>query len=173
MLNLHLDLVICIWRTEKQLNVSLSIPITPWHNRTDFRLFKASQKLTDTSVVVAGQLVSYVTVTVVRSLRVHADVHAVVGQTALISVCKVTQTWVIRQVTKQAYTKLYYHVTNRCSGLHFSGSLEGSGRCRSLWCCNTSVRGHKRVVLLYIRLCLQWTHRNIERRTPQLDSCPS
>lgn len=52
----------------------------------------------------------------------------------------------------------YYHVTNPYSGLHFSGSLEDNCRCRSLWCCSTSARDHKRVFLLYIRLCLQWTH---------------
>lgn len=48
--------------------------------------------LTNTAVVVAGQLVTYAALAVVGTLCVHTSVHAVVGQGALISVCRDTHT---------------------------------------------------------------------------------
>lgn len=51
------------------------------------------QRLTDTAVVVAGQLVTCVALTVVRALCVHTSVHAVVGQGTLVSVCREAHTF--------------------------------------------------------------------------------
>lgn len=59
---------------------------------TDTWVHMAFQWLTNTAVVVAGQLVTCVALTVVWALRVHTSVHAVVGQGTLVSVCRKTHT---------------------------------------------------------------------------------
>ncbi len=160
--------------------------ITPCCTHTDTWVHMAFQWLTNTAVVVAGQLVTRVALTVVWALCIHTSVHAVVGQGALVSVYRKTQThtrtpvwvkkvWVVRYIAKlikRRYSDFlkkldsgFNHVIKReervfmpthpYSGLRSSGSLEDTGRCRSLWCCSTSVRSHKCVFLSHIHLCLQ------------------
>lgn len=59
--------------------------------------------LTNTAVVVAGQLVTCAALAVVGTLCVHTSVHAVVGQGALISVCRDTHTQRYRQWDKSKW----------------------------------------------------------------------
>lgn len=146
-------------------------------------VYMAFQWLTNTAVVVAGQLVTCVALTVVRALCVHTSVRAVVGQGTLISVCRETQTrtvakiWAVGQITKkQPLQKLgtsFNHalkwrrerVTYPHNGLRSSGSPWDTGRCRNLWCWSTSVQDHRCVCLSHIHLCLQQTHKtNTERK---------
>lgn len=65
------------------------------------------RQLTNTAVVVAGQLVTRVALAVVRALCVHTSVHAVVGQGALVSV--------------------YRENTNTHRGCHGDASGDGRG----------------------------------------------
>lgn len=63
-----------------------SVLCTQTHTHTWVHM--AFQWLTNTAVVVAGQLVSCIALTVVWALGVHTSVHAVVGQGTLVSVCR-------------------------------------------------------------------------------------
>lgn len=132
--------------------------------------------LTNTAVVVAGQLVTCIAFTVVRALGVHTSVHAVVGQGTLVSVCRKTHTQdshedmgkSSNQLVEDSFSHVinWEHVLRRTyphSGLRFSGSLEDTGRCKSLWCCSTSVQAHMCVYLSHIHQYLQETHKHTHR----------
>lgn len=64
------------------------------------------------------------------------------------------------------------HVTNPHSCHLSAGSPRDTGRCRSLWCCSTSVQDHKRVCWSHIHLCLQRTQREPHSTSFLLNSRP-
>lgn len=64
----------------------------------------------------------------------------------------------VRQIRNRPLRKLgtsFSCVTNPCSGLRSSGSLQDIGRCRNLWCCSTSAQDHKCASLSRTHLCLR------------------
>lgn len=73
--------------------------------------------LTNTAVVVAGQLVTCVALTVVWALRVHTFVHAVVCQGTLISVCRKTQTHTHNDIRRHTHTSWMMFIPLVLSGL--------------------------------------------------------
>jgi len=147
---------------------------------TDMWVRIVFQWLTNTAVVVVGQLVTCVALTVVWALGVYTSVHAVVAQGALVSVCRYMKTQAGRFIRKKqlientpTFSKVrwdkvraqsvFVPVAYRHSGLRFSGNPEDTGTWRSLWCCSTSVQAHNCVCLLHIHLHLQQTCINTER----------
>lgn len=169
-----------VWQdqTEKSLKQNwlyTSMLYTQAH--TDTRAHVIFHRLTNTAVVVAGQLVTWVALTVVRTLCVHTSVCAVVGQGTLVSVYRETHThsdksdhvrwWTTTQQPLHLGTRFNHvlrrrrrHMTNPHSGHLSAGSPRDTGRCRSLWCCSMSVQDHKYVGRSHIHLCLQQTQTN-------------
>lgn len=167
------------WRNHwSKTDFSTSLLYTQAH--TDTWAHAVFHWLTNTAVVVAGQLVTWVALTVVRTLCVHTSVCAVVGRGTLVSVCRETHThrvtniWAISQVTSDderrhseplhlgtsfnhVLRRRRRHVTNPHSGHPSAGSRRDTGRCRSLWSCSTSVQDHKCAGRSHIHLCLQQT----------------